>query len=336
MNIPGNSVKPFAWGVIGTGPVARDFTEDLQYVMERACFVKAVLGPEGPELQDFVDKFNVPLSYTDMQAFLEEAQVDAVFIAAPAPFRYPYAIRCLQGGVPVLCESPVALNIAQASTLTDVSNRTGVFFMEGMPLRFLPSLYTVLSLLHTNKIGNIISVKAALTGKVPMDDEGQGALPEGGALLNFGNFPLFLSLFLLGEPDSVKAIGRVTDEGIDEYCSCLLVYPGGQYATVECSQLADISDEAILTGEKGTITMREQWQEKCKGISIVINGEITVNRECDWPGKGLQFEVSEVLRCLEAGRSESDLMTHNMSLRMAGITEEIRKQLDVGTPVLKM
>ena len=82
--------------------------------------------------------------------------------------------------------------------------------------------------------------------------------------------------------------------------------------------------------------MREQWQEKCKGISIVINGEITVNRECDWPGKGLQFEVSEVLRCLEAGRSESDLMTHNMSLRMAGITEEIRKQLDVGTPVLKM
>jgi predicted dehydrogenase len=336
MNTPGNSITPFAWGVIGTGAAARDFTTDLQYVTERSCFVKAVLGAEGPELQDFTDTFHVPLSYTDMQAFLEESQVDAVFIAAPAPFRYPYVIRCLQGGVPVLCEAPLSLSTAQAANLAEVSARTGVFLMEGMSLRFLPSLYVVLSLLHTRKIGEIISIRVALTGKVSPDDEGQGALPEGGALLNLGSYPLFLSQFLLGEPLTVKATGRMTPDGSDEYCTCLLSYENGGYASVECSLISDIKNEAVITGSKGVITIGEPWNEKTEGISIAIGGEVVVYRECTWEGRGIHFEVTEVLHCLDEGMTQSELMTHAMSLRMAGVMEEIRGQLQIGKQEIRV
>lgn len=330
MNAPLNSARPFAWGVIGTGPAARDFTTDLQYVIERPCFVKAVLGPEGIELEDFVERHNVPLSYTDMQTFLEESQVDAVFIAAPAPFRYAYAIRCLQGGVPVLCESPLALNNTQATNLFEVSARTGVFLMGGMALRFLPSLYAVLSLLHTNSIGEVLSVKASLSGKLPTDDNGQGALSEGGALLNFGSYPLFLCLFLLGEPLSVKATGRIAPDGSDESCTCLLSYENGRYASVECSLFPDLKNEAVITGRDGVITIREPWNEKTPGLTIAVNGEVIVRRECNWEGKGVHFETTEVIRCLEEGRTQSELMTHAMSLRLARTLEDIRGQLHLG------
>lgn len=326
MSTPIQFNKPFAWGVIGTGPAARDFTEDLSFVTERACFVKAVLGAEGPELDEFVDKYHVPLSYTDMQSFLEESQVDAVFIAAPANFRYPYTIRCLQGGAPVLCESPLALTNAQAINSFEVASRTGVFLMGGMPLRFLPSLYVVQSLIHTGSIGEILSVKASLSGT-----ESRGvSIPEGGALLTYGSYPLFFCLFFLGEPASVKATGRVNSAGVDENCTCLLSYEDGRYATMECSYIAGARDEAVITGSKGIITIKEPWNGKTSGITIEVNGEILVQRESNWEGKGLHFEATEVIRCLEEGRTQSELMTHAMSRRLAGVLEEIRGQLHLG------
>lgn len=331
MNTPGNAIKPFAWGVIGTGPSARDFTQDLQYVTERSCFVKAVLGSEDAEdLTSFADDFTIPLVYTDMQAFLEEAQVDAVYIAAPAPFRYPYVIRCLQGGVPVLCETPMVLSTTQASTLIEVSHRTGVFCMEGMPLRFLPSLYAVLSILHTQSIGDLVSVRASLSGKVGAPDA-DFAFPGGGALLSLGSYPIFLSLLLLGELVSVKAAGRLFPDGNDECCTCLLAFEGGRYANLECSWIADAKDEAVITGKKGTITLHDPWHWQPGGISIALGGEVVVRRDSSWEGKGLHFMVSEMLRCLDAGLVQSDLMSLAMSRRIGSVMETIRDQLSSGS-----
>jgi predicted dehydrogenase len=191
-------------------------------------------------------------------------------------------------------------------------------------------------LLHTNSIGEILSVKVSLSGKVPLDDEGQGALPEGGALLNFGGPPLFLCLFLLGEPVSVKATGRIARDGTDESCTCLLSYENGQFASVECSCISDMKDEAVITGSKGVITIREPWNEKTGGITIAVNGEVIVRRECDWEGKGVHFEVTEVLSCLDEGKTQSELMTHAMSLRLARVLEDIRGQLRAGRPEVKV
>jgi predicted dehydrogenase len=326
-----NAIKPFAWGIIGTGQTARDFIQDLQFVTERACFVKAILGPEDEgDLEQFAEDLNIPLVYTDMQAFLEEAQVDAVYIAAPAAYRYPYVIRSLQGGVPVLCDTPMLLNAAQAETLIEVSNRTKVFCMEGMPLRFLPSIYVLMSILHTQAIGEIVSVRATLSGKAGVPDAGY-TFPGGGALLGLGSYPIFLSLWLLGEPVSVKATGRLSPDGNDECCTCLLTFEGGRYANLECSWITDTRDEAVITGDKGTITIHEPWHWQPGGISVARGGEVVVRRDSTWEGKGLQFMVSEVLRSLDAGLTQSDLMSLTLSRRMGATMEAIRTQLSPGS-----
>jgi predicted dehydrogenase len=311
-----NAVKPFAWGVIGTGKAAREFAQDLPFVAERACFVKAVLQAEGddPLAED------IPLVYTDTQAFLEEAQVDAVYVAAPAPFRYPYVIRCLQGGAPVLCETPMVLDRSQGATLHEVARRTGVFCMEGMPLRFLPSLYVVLSLLHEHSIGDLVSVRASLSGKAGLA-EGDFDFPGGGALLELGCYPIFLSLLLMGEPASVKAGGR------DDSCTCLLTFEDGRYANIECSWNKDARDEAVITGSKGAITVNGPWHRQPAEIGITKGGEVIVRRDSRWEGAGVHYMAAEVIRCLEAGKTQSDLMSLGFSLRMGGVMEEIRAQL---------
>jgi predicted dehydrogenase len=326
MNTPVNARKPFAWGIVGAGAAARDFAEDLQYVTERACFVKALLVAEDDE------DFDIPLVYTDMQKFLEEPRLDAVYIATPAPFRYPYVIRCLQGGMPVLCGSPMVSGASQADTMIEVARRTGVFCMEGMHLRFLPSLYALLSILHTQRIGDLISVRASLSGKggAPSEDYD---FPGGGALQSLGSYPIFLSLLLLGEPLSITATGRLSQDGSDERCTCLLAFEGGRYANLECSWMPHAIDEAVITGDKGSVTLRGGWHWNPSDISVVLKGDVIVHRDCTWEGRGLHFMVSEMLRCLDAGLTQSDLMSLSLTRRIGEVVEEIRRQLSFGGPV---
>lgn len=47
---------------------------------------------------------------------------------------------------------------------------------------------------------------------------------------------------------------------------------------------------------------------------------------------GLRYEADEVRKCIRAGKKESDYVTHNDSLLIARLMDEIRKQIGVKYP----
>lgn len=49
-------------------------------------------------------------------------------------------------------------------------------------------------------------------------------------------------------------------------------------------------------------------------------------------GAGLSYETEEVRKCIRAGKLESDHVSHNESLIIARIEDEIRKQIGVTYP----
>jgi predicted dehydrogenase len=325
--------KPFQWGIVGTGQAARDFAADLPFVTERPCAIKAVLGPEGSDdLTEFAREFQVPLTYVDMKTFLEEAKVDAVFVAAPATFRYPYTVRCLQGGRPVLCAAPMSLSLAHASMLAEVSKRTGVFLMEGLPLRFLPSCYSVLSILKAHDLGELISIETTLTemGELPLDTDLD--ISKVASSQDLSAYPVFLSLFLLGKPRSVKAETSFNEEGFQENTLCHLLFEEGRKARLDLRRMvADgrprKEDRAIIRGTKGSITMKDPWHGRPEQIIITLE-DGSAQREFQWEGKGMHFEVTEMLRCLHEGKRSSELMPHWLSVQLASVLEEIRHQVE--------
>lgn len=44
---------------------------------------------------------------------------------------------------------------------------------------------------------------------------------------------------------------------------------------------------------------------------------------------GFRYEADEVRKCIRAGKTESDYVTHNDSLLIARLMDEIRKQIGV-------
>jgi predicted dehydrogenase len=200
-----------------------------------------------------------------------------------------------------------------------------------MWIRFLPPLQQLISLVTGNEIGNIISVKASIGYKAPDDPESRYFDPElgGGSLLDLGIYPIFLASILLGKPQTVKAVATLTDQNVDEACSVLLHYAGGQHATLESSLATQTDLPAEIAGEKGTIKILHPWFEKSKGLEVQLYEKEKKVYPCEWNGHGLQFEILEVLNCLGKGKIESDLMPHDLSLILVEIMDEIRLQVNV-------
>lgn len=318
------------WGIIGPGSIAHDFARDLRLVPVLQQ-ITAVMGHRSQTNSEFAREFNVPSSYTDINDLVTDKNVDAVYIASPHPQHYEQALTCLSHNKAVLCEKPMTINADQSRQLIAAAQKHKTFLMEGMWIRFLPSIQQVLSLISQGIIGNVVSINASMNYKAPPDPHNRYFDPAkgGGSLLDLGIYPVFLACLVLGRPRSIKAKAILSKEGIDKACSMLFEYKSGQQALLESSLVSSSELPAEISGEKGTIKILHPWFEKSKGIELTVDGLQPIIYPCNWEGHGLHYEVREVINCMQQQKIESDAMSHAFSLDMMEVMDEIRRQIDV-------
>jgi len=322
-------MQEFKWGVIGPGRIAREFAKDLVHCSEKQR-ISAVLSRSMEHAQEFASEFCAPFYTDNFSRFLNEAQVDAVYIATPHAQHYQYAISCLQRQIPVLCEKPLAINQQQVKELMSTAKANKTFLMEAMWIRFLPSIQQTLS--HLYQLGPITSINVSLSFRAPRDKEHKRFFDPalgGGSLLDLGIYPVFLSFLVLGKPCSIKAVARVSIEGVDEACSALLKFAGSQYAFVESSLIDQKESNAIIYGEKGFIKLCRPWNETPERITLHIYDGPETEIPVRWEGKGMHFEADEVVRCVRNGKLESTVLSLQTSLDVMEIMDEIRSQVYV-------
>lgn len=318
------------WGIIGPGSIAKDFVKDLQWVKEGSPTVTAVLGHKEDSTRSFADEFNVPDAFTNIKDFINSTP-EIAYIATPHTTHYEYALECLQNGIAVLCEKPLAINAAQVKKLVEASAAHHTFLMEGMWVRFLPSIQTVTRIVKKDYTGKILSVKASMSYKAPEDPASRYFDPSlgGGSLLDLGIYPVFLAMLLLGKPAVIESAGRVSEAGIDETCSMLFKYENGAYANLESSIVTQSELSAEIAGEKGAIKIMSPWNEKPASIELDIYNSRHMSYPCEWEGKGFQYEVDEVYRCLKKELISSPQFSHQFSLDIVTAMDEVRAQLGV-------
>ena len=318
------------WGIIGPGNIAHDFARDLELIGTPQK-ITAVLGHRPETIAKFITEFNVSLSYTDINDFIKNTNIDIVYIATPHPQHFEQAVLCLENKIPVLCEKPMTINAEQSRQLIAAAQKNNTFLMEGRWLRFLPSIQLVLSFIKERIIGNTISLKASMGYKAPYDPENRYFDPAlgGGALLDLGIYPVFLARLLLGNPDTIKAIGTLSNKGVDETCSILFHYKSGQHAVLESSLVTETDLPAEISGDKGSIKILNPWFEKAAGIELDLPNAGKVIYPCKWDGHGLHYEIREALDCIQNKKIESDMLSHAFSLDMIRIMDEIRNQIHV-------
>jgi dihydrodiol dehydrogenase / D-xylose 1-dehydrogenase (NADP) len=84
----------------------------------------------------------------------------------------------------------------------------------------------------------------------------------GGTILDLGVYTIQISQFVFrAEPVSIRATGRVNDEGIDVETDVELTYPNGGVAHFKTSALRELSNKATVRGSKASMTVSKMNDE---------------------------------------------------------------------------
>jgi predicted dehydrogenase len=189
----------------------------------------------------------------------------------------------------------------------------------------------VRAVIASGEIGPVHHVNAELGFKSDAGPEHRLFNPDlgGGGLLDLGIYPLSMATALLGPVDTVAALAELGPTGVDEQTGFVLRHAGGGMSVCGCSLRADLASELTVAGERGHVRMHSRFHH---ATSVTVVNKEGVHRTIDTPylGNGYVHEVIEAQRCWRAGLIESPGMTHDESLALMGVMDEIRRQVGVG------
>lgn len=318
------------WGVAGPGSAAVGFAKAMEFVEDGE--IAAVASRSGSRAEAFARRFAVPAAYDDYLALADDPNVDAVYIATPHARHCNDTLLYVSAAKHVLCEKPFALTRGQAESMVTAAAEQGVFLMEAIWSRFLPTYQALKAVLESGDIGEPLLVAADFGMKVPTDPEHRLFDPQlgGGALLELGIYPLQLCSLVLGEPETVVAKGFTGATGVDEQVAAVLQHPNTGLGVVTAAIRASTGCSARISASHGSVDVPAYMH--CPEYLTVTDSRGV--HQVDGPlGKGpLRFEIMEVHRCINQGLRESQEMPLRETVALAGTMDTIRKQLRLCYP----
>jgi predicted dehydrogenase len=248
-----------------------------------------------------------------------------VYIATPHPIHAGNATLCLEAGKAVLCEKPFSVNAAEAERVVELARERGLFIMEGMWTRFFPLMEEVRRLVSEGAIGEVRMLNVDFGFRADLDpasrlfDQRLG----GGALLDVGVYCVSFASMVLGRPSGSVGLSHIGETGVDEQASVVLEHEGGRLANLSIGIRTTTPQEATIMGTEGYVRIHAPWWRP-QSMTIYRPGEESETVEAPVSGNGFNYEAAEVMRCLEAGKTESDVMPLDETISVMRTMDGIR------------
>lgn len=318
------------WGIVGLGNIAQKFVNDLKLVPDGDLV--AVASRDIKKAERFRELNDAKLAFGSYEELFSCDEVDVVYIATPHTSHAEWSIKAMNAGCNVLCEKPMGVNSSEVEAMISAARKNDVFLMEALWSRFNPAIRKVKELIDSGLIGEVSYLNADFAFyALDRNPEGRllNPLLAGGSLLDIGIYPIFLAYLVLGYPEKILASSKKHNTGVDIQTSLIFEYSNAQ-ALLYSGLCSNSEMKAEISGTKGNIYLPPRWHE-AQGYSIEKNNEIE-NIELSTRGKGYEYEIEEVHKCLNNGQKESSLWSLKHSTDLIRIMDEIRKQTEVVFP----
>src|SRR6187549_462241 len=322
------------WGILGCGRIARKFAADLLLIDDAE--LTAIASRNKETLEPFAKDFPCKHLHNNYEALAVNDEVDVIYVATPHSHHYEHTMLCLNHNKAVLCEKAFAINSRQASEMIKTAKERKIFLMEALWTKFLPHYKKLQELLKQKTLGDIKSVLVNFGFKTTVNHPQRlfDPLLGGGTLLDIGIYNVFITISVLGKPDSIEATMTPSPTGVDQQIAVLFKYESGAMAQLFSSFTTNLPIQAEINGTEGCITLTTRFYEPSATIQLskkmpYEREVIVVEKEA---GLGYHYEARHVNECLKKGLVESPVMTHADTLLLMEILDMIRNKARIEYP----
>jgi predicted dehydrogenase len=268
--------KELRIGMIGYGFMGRAHSNAyLEYrpVLQAACARNA------EAVQKFADNWGYASIETDWQKLIARKDIDAVDICVPNNLHKEIAIAAAKAGKAILCEKPLAMNVAEGEEMCRAVEAAGVPNIVWYNYRRVPAVTLAHNIVKSGRLGKIFHYRAnflqdwTISADVPQGGGGlwrlDAAAAGSGVTGDLLAHCIDTAIWINGGIRDVVAMtetfvkerkhvetGKVQPVGIDDACAFLCHFNNGSLGLFESTRYAR-GHKALYTfeinGEKASI-----------------------------------------------------------------------------------
>ncbi len=142
-------------GIIGAGTVVRvrHLPETAQNPFARVSAVCDIVSERAKEMAEKYDS----KAYTDYKEMLKDPSLDAIIVAATNTTHAEMTIAALEAGKHVMCEKPMATNLADARKMIETAEKTGKKLMLAHNQRLEPATRKAREMIQSGRLGKVLT-----------------------------------------------------------------------------------------------------------------------------------------------------------------------------------
>jgi len=274
-------------GLIGGGFMGRthsngyrrvpNFFPELAYmpVLKAVCFRNET------KAKAFAEQWGYESFETDWRKLIARPDIDAIDICTPNDTHAEIAIAAAAAGKMILCEKPLARDLAESMGMVEAIEKAGVKNTVWYNYRRLPAVTLAKQIIDSGKLGKIFHYRAnflqdwTINEALPQGGEGlwrmDAAVAGSGVLGDLLSHCIDTAMWLNGGIKDVSAMtetfvkkrmhqltGKVEDVHIDDACSFLCHFNNGSLGLFESTRYAR-GHKALYTFEINGANASIRW-----------------------------------------------------------------------------
>ena len=293
--------------IIGCGRVSVVYKKAFEDLVDMAEPVFA-MDKELSRAKDFAASFGA--SYSDKLDDLLAAKPDIVHICTPHFLHKEQTITCLEHGINVLCEKPIAITLPDADAMIEVAERTGKKLGIIFQNRYIKGIVELKKIIEAGDLGTLKGAFSNLNWYRPpsyyqCDWKGSWEKEGGGVLIDQAIHSIDLVRYLIDSP--VKSIhGHIdnrilTSIEVEDCASAAVEFQNGVvYSLFACNyyqenapiQIEIASEKGIAHFDGTTVTIS----------TIEANRVISLDQASGETGEGYwgSAHILQIKDCYEA------------------------------------
>ena len=249
------------WGLIGCGDIAQKRVAPALRDLALSEFV-AVSRAQSDLAESFAKQFGAKRWFADWRDMVRDKEVDAIYIATPVQLHAPQAVAAAEAGKHVLCEKPMALNVAECDEMIAASKANNVKLGIAYYRHFYPVVGRIKEVLESDEIGSPVVVQInAFEWFNPRPKDSRSWLIKkevagGGPMFDFGCHRIEVLLNIFGGISEIKALitNVLFDREVEDTATALFQFELGLCGTLTVSHAAREPQDTIdVFGSRGSI-----------------------------------------------------------------------------------